>query len=109
VFLGARLPDGTTRRDNLIAAAAASGREDERLGSEAPPEGSALWEAYLSLSATARPSGFAAAVPIPPSEIEAWCRLHRVSLTPWELDTLDAIDRAMIAAVKANKPEGPSA
>jgi hypothetical protein len=52
--------------------------------------------AFAELSA-ARPLGLGAAGAIPPSEIAAWCALHGVRLTSWELDTLSAIDRACLA------------
>lgn len=34
--------------------------------------------------------------PIALSEIEAWCRLQCVTLTPWELDTLLEMDAAAL-------------
>jgi len=34
---------------------------------------------------------------IPLTEIEAWCRLYGVSLTPWEIGTIKAMDSAVLS------------
>ena len=58
--LALRQPDGSTLRDHLQAAAHATGRPDEQLLDRVPAEGSALWHAFVELSA-ARPVGWCAA------------------------------------------------
>lgn len=55
-----------------------------------PPAGQALWEAYCSLTSHRR-AGFGLH-PLTFVDIEAWCRLTGVDLTPWELDTLLQLD-----------------
>lgn len=53
-----------------------------------------LWELFLDLNSS-RPPGMGAAG-IPLTEIEAWCRLRRISLNDWELDMLIALDKAVL-------------
>ena len=58
-----------------------------------PPALQPLWRAFVTLSDSRAPdSGIA------PSEIEAYARLQHLRFTPWETDTLLAIDRAWRAA-----------
>lgn len=92
--LSQRMPDGATLREHLVAAAKA-GQADERLEAEVPAAGAALWAVFADLS-SARPAGMGASA-IPPSEILAWCTLHRCELTVWEVETLQAMDRAALA------------
>ena len=87
--------DGSTLRDHLLAAARA-GHAVELLERRAPAGTSPLWDAFASL-ASARQNGAA----IPASEIDAWQRIHGVRLTPWEVDTLVAMDRACINHLRA--------
>jgi hypothetical protein len=44
--------------------------------------------------------------PLQPTEIEAWARLMRVTLTPWEARTLFRMDQAFLSriAAKTNAP-----
>lgn len=99
--LSARQADGHSLRQHLQAAARA-GDVDERLVAQPPAAGAQLWEAFAELSAS-RPAGFGLAA-VPHSEIEAWQRLHRVRLTPWEIETIMDMDRAALAALAANTP-----
>ena len=92
--LAAAQPDGSTLRAHLQAAAAAGARVDARLLSRPPREALALWGAFLDLSA-ARPMGMTAGA-IPPSEVLAWQQLHGVRLSAWEVETLGAMDRAVL-------------
>lgn len=100
--LAARQPDGATLREHLAAVAAQGARADVRLTLKPPPALRALWECFLALHAC-RPVGMAAGA-IPPSEIDAWQRLHGVQLTAWEVETLMAADRAALAAQADAKP-----
>ena len=61
-----------------------------------PAEVAALWSVFVALSATRR-AGLGAS-PLCLADLEAWSRLTRTPLTPWELDTLIAIDAAALAA-----------
>lgn len=55
-----------------------------------PGAAAPLWDVLLQLSGTRQVGGGA----ITCAEIESWSRLQRVRLTPWEVDTLLACDRA---------------
>lgn len=94
--LAARMPDGATLRDHLAAAAAHGGPPDPRLHLRPPPGTAAVWECFVALNGC-RPAGMGPSG-IPPSEIDAWQRLHGVRLTPWEVELLMAVDRAVLAA-----------
>ena len=98
--LAATQPDGATLRDHLQAAVASGAATDPLLLHTAPPEGAALWDAFVALNG-ARPVGMAPG-PVPPSEIVAWQQLMGLRLTPWEVETLMAMDRAALAV--SNKP-----
>jgi hypothetical protein len=95
--------EGGTRRQHLLALQAQSGITDPDLAVALPDEADSLWAAYIQLSA-ARPRGFGASG-IPMGEIDAWQRLHGVRLTPWEVDTLSAMDAAALAAQAAMQDE----
>lgn len=101
MHLGHRQPDGSTLRDHLQAVARAGGAVDPRLTSALQPGLAGLWEAYCELSAM-RPSGMGASA-IPGPEYESWQRLSGVTLTPWEVDTLKAMDRAALSAMADNR------
>lgn len=97
-----RLQDGTTLAQHLQAAAVATGSPDERLQAAPPAAGAALWVTFCELS-SARPAGMGAQA-VPWSEIDCWQRLHRVQLSPWEADTLHAMDRAALAVMNEKAP-----
>lgn len=99
--LSARQADGHSLREHLQAAARA-GDVDERLVAQPPAAGAQVWEAFAELSAS-RPAGMGLSA-VPHSELEAWQRLHGVRLTPWEIETLMAMDRAALTALSAATP-----
>lgn len=82
---------------HLQRLADSTGRVDDRLALKAPRLGESLWGAFVQLSST-RQSGMGAN-PIAITEVEAWCRLQGVTLSPWELDTLLAMDSAALNEV----------
>lgn len=93
--------DGASLRTHLQRLRANTGRVDPLLAAAAQPLPSAiapLWEAFVALSAT-RGAAFEGVAPITCLEIEAWCRLHAVRLSPWEVETLLAVDRAARGAL----------
>lgn len=94
--LAAAQPDGSTLRQHLQAAAAAGAPPDPRLNSRPPEAAAALYDLFVALNA-ARPVGMGPNA-IPPSEMLAWQQLHGVRLSPWEAETLLAMDRAALAA-----------
>lgn len=104
--LGARQKDGSTLRQHLQAAAAMSGVADPLLEvPRVPVAARALWATFLTLSAVRR-SGMGPH-PLTLTDIEAWCRLADVRLTPWELDTLIALDAASLRAAAEAQPKAP--
>jgi hypothetical protein len=68
-----------------------------------------VWAYYVELHQSRDENGWGAQG-LKMREIEAWARLRRVSLDPWELDAILAVDRAFRAAAaaqaKADKEAG---
>lgn len=94
--LAQRQPDGDTLRGFLQWEAQASGKADPRLTAHPPVGCEFLWATYCEL-AVMRPSGMGMS-PIPGIEYEAWQRMNGIALTPWEIDTLKAMDSAARSA-----------
>lgn len=93
--LGRRLEDGATLRQHLQRAYENTRRADPLLDAPPVPRAArAVWEAFVQL-ASSRASGMGLS-PISLADIEAWCRLSGITLTPWELDTLLALDAAAL-------------
>lgn len=95
--LSQRQADGTPLRAHLMAELRATGQPDPLLTARVPAHGQALWYAYCEMAA-ARPAGLGVSG-VASAEIEAWQRLASVRLTPWEVDTLRAIDQAALGAI----------
>ena len=94
--MDARQPDGATLREHF-SRAAAHGIDDPMLDDCRPPRfGAELWSAFAEISGS-RPQGMGGACGIPLTEIEAWCRLYNVSLSPWEIGTIKAMDAAVVS------------
>lgn len=93
--------DGASLRVHLHRLVESSGFIDPRLTVEVPPECEALWKAWLSISHS-RIVGMGASG-ISFCEIEAWSRLHGVSLNSWELDTIIEVDRAFLSEKSKHK------
>lgn len=97
--LGRRRQDGTTERDHLLAYQAATGTTPPELELPPIPAGAEmLWRTFQELSGARMPGGFGAAN-LTLQDIAAWQSLMRVRLTPWEVETILAIDRAALAAL----------
>lgn len=67
---------------------------------EVPPAGQRVWGIFLDLNATRGSNGFGP-LPIAYSEIEAWSRLRREPVRPFEIDIIRALDEAMLKAADA--------
>lgn len=93
--------------NHLCAAVRASLRNEKR---RLPEAGLLLWNAFQGLSAT-RTYHAAGPNPIQPSEIAAWCQLHRLPLAPRHVDILLAMYQAWLdhAYAAARRPEGVKA
>lgn len=97
------MDDGATLRTHLQRMAYSSGKVDSRLEAEPPPRAvTAVWETFLFLAASRR-TGMSAH-PLTMVDIEAYCRMASIKLSPWELETIIALDAvAMAAAAKTRK------
>lgn len=95
--LGQKQPDGATLREHLMAAMRQSGRADSRLLQRIPAAGKPLWHAFSQLNRS-RSGGFSGPSAISPQDTLAWCQLHGIRFTPWELDTLSDMDAALLRA-----------
>lgn len=101
-MLSRRRHDGTTERDHLLAHERATGQRPDELNVPALPDGAQpLWQAFCEMSG-ARAPAVSGIGPIMISEIVAWQRAFRVRLTPWEIETLLDIDRAVIDAISGD-------
>jgi hypothetical protein len=74
-------------------------------GPEVPIAGRRVWSIFLELNAT-RASGMGPS-PISYGEIEAWSRLRREPVRPFEVTMLRALDRAYLEAARADKDPAP--
>lgn len=98
-----RAPDGYTEREHLEAVERTTGRRPAALEApELPPGVESLWDAYLELRAAAGSAGFGPAR-ISHAEMEAWARLHGVQLTPWEVETLFALDGEVVSVLASDR------
>lgn len=105
--LGQRQADKATLRQHLLRLQASTGRTDPRLVSSVPAAGRSLWDVFGALSRARASNGFGPSA-IGPRDVQAWCDLHGVRLTAWELDTLDAMDAALLSAVSAQEQGSPN-
>lgn len=67
-----------------------------------PREVAGLWRDFLQMDATRPGSGFGVA-PIDEARLLAWQQLHRVVLTPWEIDQIQMLDLLALSAYAEEK------
>lgn len=101
--LGQKQADGATLREHLQRLEANTGRHDSRLDNALSEAAKPLWHLFAQLSARRGSGGFGP-MPISPRDVQAWCEMRGLRLTPWELDTLDAMDDALLRAVAEQSP-----
>lgn len=101
--LGQVQSDGATLRVHLQRLAKSTGRVDERLLTTVPRGGEALWDAWHQMAESRRSGIGAHALTL--TDIQAWCWLSRVRLTPWETDTLIDMDAAALDALARNRAQ----
>lgn len=75
--------------------ARATGKPVQQEAPTLPPELRPLWWTFVALH-RARSSNGMGINPIQFTEIEAWCRLNRVALEPWEIDVIGLLDDAYL-------------
>ena len=85
-----------SEREHLEQIAKSSGRRPEGLdGPPFPVEAEGVWDTFLTLhhKRTYYGTGMGSAPnPIQPEMILAWCNLHSVRLSCWELEVIEALD-----------------
>lgn len=102
--LSKRLEDGSTMREHLAAVWERTEIEPSRLATapELPVELSQLWEDFMHLHARRGSDGFSPAR-ITDLQIDAWQRLHGISLRPWQIDAIYKADNAFLASLPKSK------
>lgn len=93
---------GATVADHLAQLEKNGVRVEESERPEIPYEGEQLWDFFWRLSMGRGSTGFGVS-PFQFSEIEAWSRVNRVQLDPWEVDCLKAMDMAFLKIVNGDK------
>lgn len=90
-------PDGSTRRDHLHVAAAATKKTPVELldQPEFPESAKHVWDWFLELNA-GRTASMAGLNTISYSEIKAWADLLKENLAVWEVNAIKALDRAFL-------------
>ncbi|NAZ37146.1 hypothetical protein [Rubellimicrobium sp. CFH 75288] len=97
------MPGGGSFADHQAAAARARGQPIPK-GPEPPPEAVHIWNAFMALH-LARSASDLGPNPLGWAEIDAWCRLTRTRLDPWEAEAIRALDDAYLASrIPAGKP-----
>ena len=96
VELQTPLEDGKTKLDHLIQVEEATGRSHVP-DVEIPLHGSHIWDWFWTLSNARGSSGFGAS-PLCFTEIRAWIEVTGVSVHPWEIDAIRAMDGAYMQA-----------
>jgi hypothetical protein len=84
--------------DHYAAVARATGKPVQQAPTLAP-EMRPLWWTFIALH-RARSGGGMGENPIQFTEIEAWCRLSRVALEPWEVDVIGLLDDAYLESTQ---------
>lgn len=95
--LAKRAPDGATVNDHMAAVARAKGKAVTQ-SPTLQPELRPLWWTFLALH-KARSGNGMGLNPIAYTEIEAWSRLNRTPLDPWEVDVIRALDDAYLESI----------
>ena len=62
-----------------------------------PAGGGYLWSIYESLLDEREYAGMGQPVPLRAASIIAWCRLYGRRMSPWDAETIKAMDRACLA------------
>lgn len=71
---------------------------------QVPLAGHRVWSIFLALNAR-RGAGFSGPLPLSMAEVEAYARVRREPLRPFELDMIEALDDAYMAAARDKATE----
>lgn len=87
-------------REHLASAAQRTGKVPARLAAALPlPDGlNQLWLDFLDLHASRANYGFGPAR-ITFQDIDAWQRVNRIELRPWQIEAIRAADNAFLSSV----------
>lgn len=99
----ARRAGGASISDHYEAVARAKGLK-KPVAPPLPPELRHLWQTFLELH-RARPAGFGPS-PICFAEIDAWQRLKRWPLEPWEVEAIRKLDDLWLEAQRDDAAPG---
>ena len=102
------LEDGKTKLDHLIQVEESTGREHVP-ETYIPFEAEHLWNWFWQLSNARGSSGFGGASPLCFTEIRAWIEVTGLTVRPWEIDAIRAMDGAYMQAqaeMSKAKPKG---
>lgn len=97
VELRTPLEDGTTKLDHLIQVEESTG-QNHVPETHIPMEAEHLWNWFWSLSSARGSSGFGGAAPLSFTEIRAWIEVTGLTVHPWEIDAIRAMDGAYMQA-----------
>jgi hypothetical protein len=84
--------DGNTTRKHLETIWKKTGVKPKDLENDCPEIFEQLWLDFIRLDSKRTSNGFGAN-PLLDSEIESWCRLNKVSLSVFELELIEKLDR----------------
>lgn len=93
-----------TVADHLAVVAKVRGRKLDDNAPKLPPEMRYLWRTFVSLHRARGSNGWGPS-PIAWSDIDAFCRLTAMTLDPWEVEAIRALDEAFLDAA-AGASEG---
>jgi hypothetical protein len=98
------MPDGATKRDHLLAVERVTGETPDDLKLLPIPAGmDGLWSTFLQLHPRRAP-GMNGPAALTPSDLLAWQQLYGVEFTPFEVETLFALDDAAVNVLTASPP-----
>lgn len=102
--LARQLPDGHTEREHLLAMERATGIPAPELHLPVLPAGcKQLWDTFIELHNARGGTGMGGPLPIGWRDLQGWQDVRRVRLTPWEVDTLMAMDSVAVKTLSESK------
>ncbi|WP_211440921.1 phage tail assembly chaperone [Collimonas humicola] len=101
--LDERQSDGATLRQHIAIVAKQSGKiPEEYVFPDCPEQLRYLWQLFIDFCESRCNTGYGI-LPLQYAEIEAWSRLMRCPLTPWEVSVIKRIDGAFMQAQMKEK------